>query len=141
MAFEYLKELGLPDDVTATLRNLGARTPGALLSMCEHSREKFVRFLGEEQTDRLYAALLKIVPEEEREKLRSLPHLQPSMGALFPQSSRENTAALQQRDALMKDIELLRASKDDSPEKQQLLATLEQRLRDLLKVTVTTSQQ
>lgn len=143
MAFEYLKELGLPDDVTATLRKLGARTPAALLSMCEHSREKFVRFLGDEQTDRLHAALLKMVPEEERAKLKFLPAFQPSMGALFPPEpgSPENAVARQKRDELLKEIELLRASGHNSPEKQRLLETLEQRLRNLLKLTVATSRQ
>lgn len=143
MAFEYLKELGLPDDAVTTLRSLGARTPAALLSMLEHSRKKFIRFLGDEQTERLHAALLRMVPEEEREKLKSLPDFQPSLGALFPQGpeSPETLAARQKRDELLRDIASLRASRDNSPEKQRLLATLEQRLRDLLKVTVAAGRQ
>src|SRR5438477_12964954 len=66
------------------LQALGARTPGALLSMLEHSREKFTRFLGREQTEHLCQALLQLVPEEEREKLKSLPEFKPSLGALVP---------------------------------------------------------
>lgn len=143
MAFEYLKDLGLPDDVEAKVRSLGARTPAALLSMCEHSRDKFTRFLGEEQTNRLYDALVKIVPQEERDKLKALPDFKPKLGALRPPDpiSTQNQAAAQKRDELMKDIKLLRESGDGSPEKRQLLQNLEQQLRDVLKLTVATSQQ
>lgn len=143
MAFEYLKDLGLPDDIEAKVRSLGARTPAALLSMCEHSRDKFTRFLGEEQTNRLYDALVKIVPQEERDKLKALPDFKPKLGALPPPDpiSTQNQAAVQKRDELMKDIKLLRESGDDSPKKRQLLQNLEQQLRDVLKLTVATSQQ
>ena len=140
MAFEYLKDLGLPDDVEAKVRSLGASTPAALLSMCEHSRDKFNRFLGEEQTNRLYDALVKIVPQEVRDKQKDLPYFKPKMGALRPPdpASTETQAAAQKRDQLMKDIQLLRESGDDSPEKRQLLQNLEQQLRDVLKLTVAT---
>jgi hypothetical protein len=140
MAFEYLKDLGLPDDVEAKVRSLGASTPAALLSMVEHSRDKFNRSLGEEQTSRLYDALAKIVPQAERDKLKALPDFKPKMGALRPPdpSSTQNQAAVQKRDQLLKDIQLLRESGDNSPEKRQLLQNLEQQLRDVLKLTVAT---
>jgi hypothetical protein len=140
MAFDYLKGLGLPDDVEAKVRSLGASTPAALLSMCEHSRDKFTRFLGEEQTNRLYDALVKIVPQEERDKLKALPYFKPRMGALRPPdpASAQNQAAAQKRDELMKDIQGLRESGDDSPQTRERLQNLKQQLRDVLKLTVAT---
>jgi hypothetical protein len=143
MAYEYLKSLALPAAVESRLRTLGARTPGALLSMVEHSSEKFSRFLGKEQTEHLREALLKLVPEEEREKLKSLPEFKPSLGALTPPSgdSAQNAKARSKRDQLMADIRLLRESEDNSGDKQELLERLEQQLRDVLKFTIMETRQ
>ena len=138
MAYEYLSGLGLSEAPALIVRSLGARTPSALLSMVEHSWEKFVRFLGEEQTEHLHQALLRVVPPEEREKLKSLPQFTPKLGALPVPAKKSpvSIAAQQERDRLMQDIQRLRESKDESLEKQQLLEALESRLRNLLKFTV-----
>ena len=143
MPYEYLKNLGLPENVESRLQALGARTPGALLSMMEHSWERFVRFLGSEQTEHLRQALLQLVPKEERERLNSLPEFKPSLGALTPprNESPQNAAARSKRDQLMADIKLLRDSDDTSPQKEELLQHLEQQLRDVLKLTVVETQQ
>ena len=138
MAYEYLKNLGLPETVESRLQALGARTPGALLSMMEHSWERFLRFLGTEQAEHLRQALLVLVPEEERERLKSLPEFKPSFGAATTprNESTVNANARSKRDQLLADIKLLRESDDMNPQKEELLQRLEQQLRDVLKLTV-----
>jgi len=137
MPYSYLKALDLPGEVEQTIQSLGARTPSSLLSMIEHSWDSFVRVLGQEQTKRLHDGLVRLVPAEERERLKSLPEFQPKLGAWrVSQPDSQTAAARQERDQLMQHIKLLRESQDESLEKQQLLSTLEQRLRDLLKSTV-----
>src|SRR5216684_1551490 len=117
MAYEYLNDLGLPGEMQDALKNLGARTPGALLSMLEHSRDKFVRFLGDKQTAFLHDALLKIVPVEERDRLKDLPEFKPSFGALLPPDveSSENIGARGKRDQLMDEIRKLREERVPTP--------------------------
>ncbi|MBZ5524486.1 MAG: hypothetical protein LAP21_19785 [Acidobacteriia bacterium] len=143
MAYEYLKNLDFPGEIQNVLQRLGARTPGALLSMLEYSRDKFVRILGDEQTARLHDALLKIVPAEEREKLKDLPEFKPYMGAMLPPEveSAQNASARNQRDQLMDEIKSLRESDDQTPDKAKKLEGLEQQLRDVLKLTVAATRQ
>jgi|SRR6267142_3270126 len=142
MAYEYLNDMGLPGEMLDTLKKLGARTPGALLSMLEHSRDKFVRFLGDRQTTLLHDALLKIVPAEERDKLKDLPEFKPSFGAILPPKveSSENIGARDKRDQLMDEIRKLRELSAMTPENTERLETLEKQLRDVLKFTVVASR-
>ncbi len=138
MSYEYLKRLSLSEDLEAKLRSLGARSASSLLSMMEHAPEKFSGFIGEEEAQRIRALLPDLVPEEEKQQMASLPEFRGKFGAALVRRDKSPDAvkSTERRDALMRQIQMMRQSGVSSAEAQAKLADLEKQFRDELRSTV-----
>ena len=141
MSYEYLKRLSLSEELEAKLRSLGARSASSLLSMMEHAPEKFSGFIGEAEAQRIRTLLPDLVPEEEKQQLANLPEFRGKFGAAMPGNSQSPDAlkSTERRDALMRQIQMMRQSGVSSTEAQAKLADLEKQFRDELKSTVSPS--
>ncbi len=139
MAYEYLKELSLTDEQVAKLRSLGARSPSALLAMMEQAPEKFARFVGEQESQRIRTLLQTLVPEEEKNQLAELPPFQGKFGArVVPRDPPASAvAATRRRDELARRIQMIRESGASSGKAKALLEDLEKAFREEVKSSVT----
>ena len=138
MAYEYLQSLSLTQDQEAKLRSLGLASASSLLSLIQHSPDKFTSFFGEQEAQRLTALLPSLVPEEEKSQLAGLPSFQGKFGALLApaEPTLAQTEATERRDELMNRIKMIRQSGSSSPKAKTLLESLENELRQGLKSTV-----
>jgi len=136
MAYEYLKALSLTEEQESKLRSLGARSPASLLSLLEHSPEKFAAFLGPELVASITSQLHPLVSSEEKAQMAQLPAFRGKFGALVvPRDvdSEKKSDAAQRRNGLIRQIQMLRQSDPSSSEAKAKLEDLENSLRDELK--------
>src|SRR6266436_4798135 len=126
MDYSYLKSLSLTDEQEAKLRSLGVRSASALLSLIEHTPEKFAAFFGEQETERIRPLLRDLVPEEEKAQMAGLPAFEGRFGARITSPPTDaQKAATQRRNELMNRIKMIRESGASSVKAKALLEDLE----------------
>lgn len=132
----YLDRLPLTAEEKENLRQLGAPTPAALLSLIRASQERFRHFFDAARTQQLVAWLTPLLSEEERLRLDRPAPSYPIQHALFTDSVAPALPAvdfdIEERDRLFEQLCQLRGQSDPSPEVQQEIRAVEERLNTIL---------